>query len=83
MGRRLLPFHELRDYGVLYSRRHIYRLEEEGKFPKRVYQGRLVAWYEDEILQWVAENTLLGKGLDQKEEGPAEPGPEKEDCDCH
>jgi predicted DNA-binding transcriptional regulator AlpA len=58
-NRKLLTFNELRGYGVLYSRRQIYRLEEEGKFPKRVWQGRLVAWYEDEIIRWVAENTLL------------------------
>ena len=58
-NRKLLTFSELRGYGVLYSRRQIYRLEEEGKFPKRVWQGRLVAWYEDEIIRWVAENTLL------------------------
>lgn len=39
---------------VLYSPQHIQRLEDAGKFPKRVRlgQGR-VGWVESEVLDWL------------------------------
>lgn len=38
------------------SRSSIYRMEAEGKFPKRIHlgDGHAVAWYLDEIDQWLA-----------------------------
>jgi prophage regulatory protein len=51
---KLLPFPELRERGVLHGRRHVDRLEAEGKFPKRVPIGmRRVGWVAAEIDEWV------------------------------
>lgn len=38
------------------SRSSIYRLESEGKFPKRIQlgDGHAVAWYANEIDEWLA-----------------------------
>ena len=55
MGRRLIPFEALKDKGFPYSKVHIWRLEREGKFPRRVKPGtgdggrNSSAWVEDEI----------------------------------
>ena len=42
---------------VIYSYAHIDRLEEEGKFPKRVRLGEgrycRVGWVESEIYEWI------------------------------
>jgi prophage regulatory protein len=39
---------------VSFSMVHIWRLEKEGKFPKRiVLGGRSVAWNEDEVDAWI------------------------------
>jgi predicted DNA-binding transcriptional regulator AlpA len=47
-------FHELRDRGVLLSRRHVNRLESEGKFPRRVkISSKRVAWVCAEIDDYV------------------------------
>jgi prophage regulatory protein len=50
---RLLSKKQVREK-VLYSPAHIARLEEAGKFPKRVRlgQGR-VGWVEQEVLDWL------------------------------
>ena len=54
MPRKLLSFPELREHGVLLGRRHVDRLEAEGKFPKRVPIGmRRVGWVTTEIQGWV------------------------------
>ncbi len=52
---RLLSKKQVREM-VLYSPQHIQRLEDAGRFPRRVRlgQGR-VGWVEQEILDWVAE----------------------------
>lgn len=48
--KRLLEFWELREHGVPFSRTHVYRLESNGKFPKRVPIGESrVGWVEEEI----------------------------------
>ena len=53
--RKLLSFPELRDHGVLLGRRHVDRLEAEGKFPKRVHiSERRVGWMVEEIDAHVA-----------------------------
>ena len=39
---------------VPYSRSHIWRLEREGKFPRRIKLGaNRVAWAADEIQEWI------------------------------
>lgn len=50
---RLLDKKRLREL-VLYSPQHVQRLEDAGKFPKRVRlgQGR-VGWIEEEVLAWL------------------------------
>jgi prophage regulatory protein len=56
MTRRLVRFHELRDHGILLSRRHVNRLESEGKFPRRVQiSAKRVAWVEAEIDAYIAD----------------------------
>lgn len=51
----LLSFSQLRNRGVLLSRRQVDRLEAQGKFPKRVQISEWrVAWAFDEINAWVA-----------------------------
>jgi prophage regulatory protein len=54
--RRLLQFKQLIELGISFSREHIRRLEEAGKFPKRIrLSPQKIAWFEDEILTWVSE----------------------------
>lgn len=44
---------------VLYSPQHVARLEEAGKFPKRVMLGpNRVGWVEQEVLDWLEERIL-------------------------
>jgi len=41
---------------VVYSIQHITRLEEAGKFPKRIRLGEnRVGWLESEINDWIAQ----------------------------
>jgi len=52
---RLLSKRQVREI-VLYSPQHIARLEQAGKFPKRVRLGlSRVGWVEDEVLNWLKE----------------------------
>jgi prophage regulatory protein len=42
--------------GITYTRRHLYTLESERKFPKRVALGEnRVGWIESEIDDWLKE----------------------------
>ena len=44
------------DARVPYSRAHLYRLEDQGEFPKRKRIGaNRVAWLRDEVERWLAE----------------------------
>jgi prophage regulatory protein len=54
---KLLRYCELNETrGIGYSRRHLYTLETEHKFPKRVSLGEnRVGWIESEIDGWIAE----------------------------
>jgi prophage regulatory protein len=55
LTRKLLRFSELRDRGVLLSRRHVNRLEGEGRFPRRVQiSSKRVAWVASEVDAYVA-----------------------------
>ena len=43
------------DARVPYSRAHLYRLEDQGAFPKRKRIGaNRIAWVRDEVEQWLA-----------------------------
>jgi prophage regulatory protein len=54
---RLLTWKQLKsELGITFSREHLWRLEAASKFPKRIYLSpQKVAWFEDEILAWLAE----------------------------
>ena len=68
MSRKLLLFPELRDRGVPFGRRHVDRLEAEGKFPKRVPIGmRRVGWVAAEIDDWV--NAAISARAEPKNRG--------------
>lgn len=44
---------------VVYSIQHITRLEQEGKFPKRIRLGdNRVAWLESEVDKWIEQKLL-------------------------
>ena len=51
---KFISFEELKtEKGIGYSRTQIWRLERDGKFPKRVPIGEArIAWVESEIDQW-------------------------------
>ena len=53
---RLLRYCDLNGRGIAYTRRHLYTLESEGKFPKRVSIGEnRVGWRESEIDGWILQ----------------------------
>jgi prophage regulatory protein len=54
---KLLSFHDLRDKkGIAYSRAHIYRMVNAGKFPGYISIGeKRTAFVEEEIDQWIEE----------------------------
>ena len=37
MGKRLIPYEALRGKGIVYSKPHLWRLEKQKKFPRRIY----------------------------------------------
>jgi prophage regulatory protein len=44
---------------VVYSIQHITRLEQEGKFPKRIRLGdNRVAWLESEVDEWIEQKVI-------------------------
>ena len=50
---RFVSFNELKGFGSHYCRSQIWRLERDGKFPKRVPIGEArVGWVESEIADW-------------------------------
>ena len=55
--KRLLSYDELKSLkGIPFSRTHLWRLERDGKFPKRVPLGdNSIAWVEEEIDGYIAE----------------------------
>jgi len=54
---KLLRYCDLNDTrGITYTRRHLYTLESENKFPKRVPLGEnRVGWLESEIDGWIQD----------------------------
>jgi prophage regulatory protein len=54
--RKLLTYKHLEAIGISFSREHLWRLEAANKFPRRIYLSpQKIAWFEDEILAWLAE----------------------------
>ena len=54
MTKRLIAYDDLATKGIPYSKPHIWRLEKQGKFPKRVPIGASrYAYVEDEIDEFV------------------------------
>ena len=50
---RWLTYKELKTLkGISYRRIHLKRLEDAGKFPKRIKSGARIYWYEHEIDEW-------------------------------
>jgi len=53
---KLLSYDELRKKGIPYTKVHLWRLERDGKFPKRVPLGESRhGWLESEIDDWLLE----------------------------
>jgi prophage regulatory protein len=54
---KLLRYCELSETrGITYTRRHLYTMENEGKFPRRVALGEnRVGWIESEVDSWLQE----------------------------
>ena len=52
---RFVRYHELRAYGISFSRQHISNLEAVGRFPARVkLSERAIAWRLSELRDWMA-----------------------------
>ncbi|GEO42135.1 hypothetical protein SAE02_62830 [Skermanella aerolata] len=50
---KLISSRELREM-IPYSAVHIWRLERDGKFPRRIHLGpRRIAWRKTEITEWI------------------------------
>jgi prophage regulatory protein len=50
ISRRLLSYRDLKARGIKFSRVHLRRLEDAGKFPRHIDIGEnTVGWFEDEI----------------------------------
>jgi len=54
---KLLSFNELSSkHGITFGRSHLYTLENEKKFPKRVQLGvNRVGWVQSEVEEWLAQ----------------------------
>ena len=63
MGDRVLSEAELNARGIKHSRVHRWRLERDGKFPKRVHLSpRRIGWLEHEIDAWLATRAAARGG---------------------
>lgn len=66
------------------SRRHLYRLTEQGRFPRPVKLGRLSRWPQDQVDEWIrlqAQGLARPSGTDASRPAPSltragESGPE-------
>jgi prophage regulatory protein len=61
---KLLSYDELRSQkGIPYSKVHLWRLERDGKFPKRVpLSESRHGWAESEVDDWIAERMAARNG---------------------
>jgi prophage regulatory protein len=65
----LISYDDLRPRGIPYSKVQLWRLERDGKFPKRVSVGaQRYAWVESEIDDWITERI---RARDEAEAGAA------------
>ncbi len=68
---RLFLFKELRDvWGIPFTKQHLKRLEDKGRFPKRVHlngSGR-VAWLASDLRDWVTKRAASRFDLRPKHE---------------
>jgi prophage regulatory protein len=56
MATQLIHYDDLKSKGIPYSKPHLWRLEKQGKFPKRVPLGLgRYSYVESEIDAWIAE----------------------------
>jgi prophage regulatory protein len=56
MSARLISYEDLKSKGIPYSKPHLWRLEKQGKFPKRVPIGAgRYAYVEEEIDAYIAQ----------------------------
>ena len=54
---------------VPYSPQHLLRLENQGRFPKRIHLGpNRVAWVESEIAEWIRSRMRARAGPDTGQE---------------
>jgi prophage regulatory protein len=53
---RVLSYEEVREKGARFSKVHLWRMEKDGRFPKRVALGPAKhGWIDTEIDQWIAD----------------------------
>lgn len=64
-NRRLVPFTQLRQYDIPFTRVWVNELIRRGQFPSpvRLSTNRIV-WYEDEILEFTATRPRVWRGAD-------------------
>jgi prophage regulatory protein len=63
---KLLSYEELRPLkGIPYSKVHLWRLERDGKFPKRVPLGQSRhGWLDSEIDEWITARMAERDGME-------------------
>ena len=63
---RILSFEDLRsEKGIPYSKVHLWRLERDGKFPKRVPLGQSRhGWLDSEIDEWITARMAERDGME-------------------
>ncbi|SDE12444.1 transcriptional regulator, AlpA family [Bradyrhizobium brasilense] len=62
---KIISFNDLSEkYGITFQRSHLYDLERESKFPKRVRLGmNRIGWVQSEIEAWLAEKLAARNAL--------------------
>ena len=51
---RFVHYHQLKEYGITYCRSHIWRLEKQNLFPKRIaLSASRICWRESELQEWM------------------------------
>lgn len=60
---RLIDATGLRDLGITFSRAHLWRLERDGRFPRRVpLSPRRHAWVQAEVAAWLRDRMAQRPG---------------------
>lgn len=71
MDGKILRYDDLRAAGIPWTRVHLSRLEELGKFPRRVHLGeKTVGWLATEIDQFLAEKAAARRPRRAMDEPP-------------